>query len=210
MSKNVQTGAIDDLSVSRMYAHDDDWRSEASCLVVSGAFLESPRLVFHHVPSSRTPTNGQGSSHSRPSLPLLTPCPLPPSSPLLPRVSPSRPDGPRRVAHLWADQPPRYTPALRAEVVHTAPAPPASVAEAYAYGAAAADDAADSGADLVLLSVPDAVAAATLSAVEGAAVGSWVKMKFCPLEDCLVVPASEFLYAMALFPLVSLVAAVPL
>jgi NaMN:DMB phosphoribosyltransferase len=80
------------------------------------------------------------------------------------RVAPSRPDGPRRVAHLWAPELTRYTGAVRADVVPSAPEPPADVAEAYAYGAAAADDAADSGADLVLLSVPDAAAAATLSA----------------------------------------------
>jgi nicotinate-nucleotide--dimethylbenzimidazole phosphoribosyltransferase len=80
------------------------------------------------------------------------------------RVAPSRPDGPRRVQHRWVSAEPAFAGAARAEVARFPFEAPSPVAEAYGWGAAAADDAADDGADLVLLSVPDSAAAATLAA----------------------------------------------
>jgi hypothetical protein len=74
------------------------------------------------------------------------------------RVAPSSPGGPRRVEHRWVAGPVALAPPSRASVsVFGFEAPP-GVAEAYAWGAAAADSAADSGTDLLLVSVADDVA----------------------------------------------------
>lgn len=80
------------------------------------------------------------------------------------RVAPARPEGPLRVEHRWLDADPVFTPPSRATVARFGLDAPDSMAGACDWGSAQADAAADAGTDLVLLSVPDATAAAVLAA----------------------------------------------
>jgi hypothetical protein len=80
------------------------------------------------------------------------------------RVAPDSPGGPRRVEHRWVPGRVALAPPSRVPVWEFPPEVPPAVPDAYLWGAAAADAAADAGTDLLLVSVPDAAAAATLSA----------------------------------------------
>jgi NaMN:DMB phosphoribosyltransferase len=71
---------------------------------------------------------------------------------------------PSRVLQLWVDAPVTLAPPVRADVTTAPLAVPGSVAEAYAWGSAAADAAADDGTDLLLVSVPAAGPARALAA----------------------------------------------
>lgn len=103
--KGVQTGAIDELSVSRMYANDDDWRSEASCLVVSGAFLRL-QVSAPCVPSRAWILGSDKSSQTR--APPLT---LPLSSSFLLLLARAKPSP--RCAHVSsAPTMPKNLPAI--------------------------------------------------------------------------------------------------